>query len=131
MGDGSMIRFAWVLAVGGLAGVLASARGVGQAVEPPGTVAQPPQNAVEPPKPVAQDAEEVGRATQEGGQGSEDGHQLDRDAARAGPGGRVPHGLARVGQGRPTGRETPAQGPHHQPVLPRHLRSDPAGISSA
>ena len=53
MGDGSMIRFAWVLAVGGLAGVLASARGVGQAVEPPGTVAAPPQNAVEPPKPAA------------------------------------------------------------------------------
>jgi formylglycine-generating enzyme required for sulfatase activity len=53
MGDGSMIRFAWVLAVGGLAGVLTSARGFGQAVEPQGTVARPPQNVVEPRKPVA------------------------------------------------------------------------------
>jgi formylglycine-generating enzyme required for sulfatase activity len=53
MGDGSMIRFAWVLAIGGLAGVLASARGVGQAVQPPGTVARLPQNAAGAPKSVA------------------------------------------------------------------------------
>src|SRR6516162_6805680 len=50
MGGGLRVRIAWVLAVSGLAGVLASARGLDQAVEPPGTVAEPSQNAAEPPK---------------------------------------------------------------------------------
>jgi formylglycine-generating enzyme required for sulfatase activity len=53
MGGGSMVRIAWVLAVSGLAGVVASARGLDQAVEPPGTVAEPPRNAVEPPRSAA------------------------------------------------------------------------------
>jgi formylglycine-generating enzyme required for sulfatase activity len=53
MGGGWMIRLAWVLGVSGLAGVLASPRGMDEAVEPPGTATQPPRSAGEPPKSVA------------------------------------------------------------------------------
>jgi formylglycine-generating enzyme required for sulfatase activity len=53
MGSGSMSRFAWVLAVSGLVGVVASARGMHHAVEPAETVAELLQFAGEPPMPVA------------------------------------------------------------------------------
>ena len=61
MGDGSMIRFAWTLAIGGLAGVLGFARGMDQAGEPPGTVAKRPQKADEPPRPVAKAPKKLAR----------------------------------------------------------------------